>query len=168
MIERRSWYSHWLRCGQDGSPHSVQTLDVRLKLGTVGVLPVPGAVPVSGELWGLEGDVVGEGGELARGLGLASGAVMEEVNKLGLERAPGGGGGRGRAAGGGRGEAVRRLLLQIKHIVTPVTRAVTGGVAGGLVGVIALAVRGRPHIHAGKHRRGSGGVTMVIRVVTST
>ena len=78
MLKRR--YSHWLRCGQDGSPHAVQTLYVRLKLGAVGVL-VPVAMP--GELGGLEGDVVGEGGELPGAwLGLARGAVMEEIHKL--------------------------------------------------------------------------------------
>ena len=88
MVKRR--YSHWLRCGQDGSPHAVQTLNVRLKLGAVGVL-VPGAVAMPGELGGLEGDVVGEGGQLI-GRSLTR-AVMEEVNKLWLELRPGGGGG---------------------------------------------------------------------------
>ena len=162
MLKRR--YSHWLRCGQDGSPHAVQTLNVRLKLGAVGVL-VPGAVAMPGELGGLEGDVVGEGGELpCAWLGLARGAVMEEVHKLRLERARGGGG-RGRTAGGGRGKAVRRLLLQIKH-VTLVTRGVAGGVTGGLVGVITLAVRGWTHIHAGKHRGRTRGVAMVTSVMT--
>ena len=78
MLKRR--YSHWLRCGQDGSPHAVQTLNVRLKLGAVGVL-VPGAVAMPGELGGLEGDVVGEGGEVA----LGGGRMVEEVHKLGLE-----------------------------------------------------------------------------------
>ena len=78
MLKRR--YSHWLRCGQDGSPHAVQTLDVSLKLGAVGVL-VPVTMP--GEVGGLEGDVVGEGGELPGAwLGLARGAVMEEIHKL--------------------------------------------------------------------------------------
>ena len=81
MLKRS--YSHWLRCGQDGSSHAVQTLDVRLKLGAVGVL-VPGAVAVTRELGGLEGDVVGEGGELTRGGLILTRAVMEEVNKLGL------------------------------------------------------------------------------------
>ena len=56
---KRICYSHWLRCGQDGSSHAVQTLNVRLKLGTVGLL-VPGTVAVTRELGGLERDVVCE------------------------------------------------------------------------------------------------------------
>ena len=158
-------YSHGLRCRQNGSPHAVETLYIRLKLGTVGLL-VPGTVAVTRELLGVEGDVVGEGGELA-GAGLAL-AVVEEVNKLmlGDGTGPGGGGGGGRAAGGRPGEAVRRLLLQIEYIAG-VTLAVAGGVAGSLVGVIALRRRG--HIHAGEHGRGWGrGVGVVTSVVTST
>ena len=145
MLKRRLLlYSHWLRCGQDGSSHAVQTLDVRLKLGTVGVL-MPGAVAMAWELGGLEGDVVGEGGELTGGWLILTGAVMEEVNKLWLYRTRGGGGGGGTAGGGGGGETVRRLLLQIKHIVvTCVTR-----VAGGLICVITLTVGGRTNIHTG-------------------
>ena len=162
MLKRS--YSHWLRCGQDGSSHAVQTLDVRLKLGTVGVL-VPGAVAVTRELGGLEGDVVGEGGELTRGGLILTRAVMEEVNKLWLYRTRGGGGGGGTAGGGSRGKTVRlRLLLQIKHIVvTTVTR-----VAGGLICVITLTVWGRTNIHAGEHRGRAGGVTMMSPMVTST
>lgn len=162
MLKRS--YSHWLRCGQDGSSHAVQTLDVRLKLGAVGVL-VPGAVAVTRELGGLEGDVVGEGGELTGGWLILTRAVMEEVNKLWLYRTRGGGGGGGTAGGGSRGETVRlRLLLQIKHIVvTCVTR-----VAGGLICVIALTVGGRTNIHTGEHWGRAGGVAMMSPMVSST
>ena len=164
MLKRRLLqYSHWLRCGQDGSSHAVQTLNVRLKLGTVGVL-MPGAVAVTRELGGLEGDVVCEGGELTGRWLILTRAVMEEVNKLWLYRPGGGGRGRGTAGGGSGGKTVRRLLLQIKHIVT-VTR---GGVAGSLVSVIALAVGGRTHIHAGEHWGRAGGVTMMTSMMTST
>ena len=163
MLKRS--YSHWLRCGQDGSSHAVQTLDVRLKLGTVGVL-VPGAVAVTRELGGLEGDVVGEGGELTRGWLILTRAVMEEVNKLWLYWTRGGGGGGGTAGGGSGGETVRRLLLQIKHIVVTVTWGPR--VAGGLICVIALTVGGRTNIHTGEHWGRAGGVAMMSPMMTST
>ena len=144
-----------MRCVQDASSDAVETLDICLELGTVGVGHggVAVAVRVGGEL-GVEGDVVGEGGQLAGRPGGRRRAV-EEVHEvwLGVRRLGGRGGGRrGRAArrggavrvaGAGRGQG---LLLEIEHgvlalgprlLVTPVLvlprprprRAEVGGVA---------------------------------------
>ena len=76
---KTSFYSHWLRLSQDCSSHSVQTLNVSFKLGTV-LISERHVAGVTGEV-GVEGDVVGEGGEVA----LGGGRMVEEIHKLRLE-----------------------------------------------------------------------------------
>ena len=73
-----------MRCVQDASSDAVETLDICLELGTVGVGHggVAVAVRVGGEL-GVEGDVVGEGGQLAGRPG-GRRRTVEEVHEVWL------------------------------------------------------------------------------------
>ena len=132
---KTSFYSHWLRLSQDCSSHSVQTLNVSFKLGTV-LISERHVAGVTGEV-GVEGDVVGEGGEVA----LGGGRMVEEVHKLRLEGWCGGGGGGGAARRGWVG--VAGLLLQIE----PVTVVTSSSVWGRLVLVLVLrSVGSREHV----------------------
>ena len=68
-------YLHWLRCSENCSPNSVQTLDICFKFWTI-VCNI--GWTMSRELRA-EGDVVGQGGQVA-----LRGGRMKKVHKLWL------------------------------------------------------------------------------------